>query len=251
MLAENVAGAHRRSGGARLRPGRVSAVRRADAACEADGAARTACACLTGSGKGNWSSIRPSAFLLDPGSAICLESNDGQSRPRRQCPASEGVRLRHLAGAALLLQAEGDHQLSVREEPCQPALSRRACASPLPERRGALHRVQALRGDLSGTGDHHRGRSAPQRRDAPRGTLRPRHGEVHLLRLLPGGLPGRRHRRGPELRVRDRDARGALLRQGQAARERRPLGARPRPQHHARTRPTDDAFSRSSSTSSR
>ena len=58
--------------------------------------------------------------------------------------------------------------------------------------------------------------------------LRHRHGEVHLLRPVPGGLPGRRHRRGAELRVRHRDARGALLRQGAPARERRPLGARDR-----------------------
>jgi hypothetical protein len=29
---------------------------------------------------------------------------------------------------------------------------------------------------------------------------------VHLLRLLPGSLPGRRHRGRPELRVLDRDA---------------------------------------------
>ena len=28
---------------------------------------------------------------------------------------------------------------------------------------------------------------------------------MHLLRPLPGGLPGRRHRPGTELRVRDRD----------------------------------------------
>src|SRR5215470_14050922 len=54
--------------------------------------------------------------------------------------------------------------------------------------------------------------------------LRHRYGQMHLLRALPGGLPGRRHRRRTELRVCDRDARGALLRQGAAACERRPLG---------------------------
>src|SRR5262249_48922803 len=48
---------------------------------------------------------------------------------------------------------------------------------------------------------------------------------MHLLRTLPGGLPGRCHRRGPELRVLHRDARGADVQQGKAARERRPLGA--------------------------
>ena len=35
--------------------------------------------------------------------------------------------------------------------------------------------------------------------------LRHRHDEMHLLRLLPGGLSRRRHRPGTELRVRDRD----------------------------------------------
>src|SRR3979411_2295998 len=57
---------------------------------------------------------------------------------------------------------------------------------------------------------------------------------MHLLRPLPGGLPRRRHRLGTEFRVRDRDPRGALLRQGTPARERRPLGARDRQEHVAR-----------------
>ena len=108
--------------------------------------------------------------------------------------------------------------------PDQPALQGRACAAPLPERRGALHRLQAVRGDLPGPGDHHRGRAARGRVAADH-PLRHRHDQVHLLRPLRGGLPGGRHRRGAELRVRHRDARGAALRQGEAARERRPLGA--------------------------
>ena len=37
-----------------------------------------------------------------------------------------------------------------------------------PERRGTLHRLQAVRGDLPGAGDHHRGRTA-------RGRLPPHH----------------------------------------------------------------------------
>src|SRR3981081_1233772 len=57
---------------------------------------------------------------------------------------------------------------------------------------------------------------------------------MHLLLLRPGGLPRRRHRLGTELRVRDRDTRGALLRQGTPARERRPLGAGDREEHLAR-----------------
>ena len=111
---------------------------------------------------------------------------------------------------ALFLQAEGDAQLSAREESAIAALSRRACAAPLSQRRGTLHRLQALRGDLPGPGDHHRGRSAPQRRHAAHHALRHRHGEMHLLRLLPGSLPGRRHRRGAEFRIRGGDARGTL-----------------------------------------
>ena len=106
-----------------------------------------------------------------------------------------GVRDRLRAGHALFLQAEGDHQLSVREKPDLAALPRRARAAPLSERRGALHRLQAVRGDLPGAGDHHRGRPAPQRRHAAHDALRHRHGEVHLLRALPGGLPGRCDRR--------------------------------------------------------
>src|SRR5438067_8918610 len=51
---------------------------------------------------------------------------------------------------------------------------------------------------------------------------------MHLLRLLPGGMPGRRDRRGAKFRVRHRDSRGAVLRQGQTARQRRPLGGRDR-----------------------
>ena len=42
------------------------------------------------------------------------------------------------------------------------------------------------------------------------------------------------HRPGTKRRVRDRDTRGALLRQGALARERRPLGARDREEHLAR-----------------
>ena len=164
------------------------------------------------------------------------------SRPGRQIAAAEGLRRRLLPVDAAVLRAEGDAQLSAREGPAQPALPRRACAAPLSQRRGALHRLQAVRGDLPGAGDHHRGRPAPQRRHAPHRALRHRHGEVHLLRLLPGSLPGRRHRRGAEFRVRDRDARGALLRQGQAARQRRPLGARDRAQHRSGRAVSDETF---------
>src|SRR3546814_11071792 len=65
--------------------------------------------------------------------------------------------------AEVLLPAEGDDQLPLREGADQPALPRRARAAPLSQRRGALHRLQALRGDLPGPGDHHRGRAACRR----------------------------------------------------------------------------------------
>ena len=135
----------------------------------------------------------------------------------------------HCADAEIFLQAQGDDQLSVREEPAEPALPRRACAAPLSQRRGALHRLQAVRGDLPGAGDHHRGRGA-RGRQPPHHPLRHRHGQMHLLRAVPGSLPGRRHRRGAEPRIRDRDAGGAALRQGQIARQRRPLGTSDRRQ---------------------
>ena len=48
--------------------------------------------------------------------------------------------------------------------------------------------LQAVRGDLSGAGHHHRGGTAARRRHAADHSLRHRHDEMHLLRLLPGGL---------------------------------------------------------------
>nr|KAF6281706.1 NADH:ubiquinone oxidoreductase core subunit S8 [Pipistrellus kuhlii] len=45
---------------------------------------------------------------------------------------------------------------------------------------------------------HHRG-GAARRRQPPNHALRHRHDQVHLLRLLPGGLPRGRHCRGPQL----------------------------------------------------
>src|SRR5260221_1222735 len=93
--------------------------------------------------------------------------------------------------------------------------------------------MQAVRGDLPGAGHHHRGR-APRGRQPPHHALRHRYDQVHLLRVLPGILPGGRHRRRPQFRVRHRDPRGALLRQGEAARERRPLGTGDRQEPRAR-----------------
>ena len=47
-------------------------------------------------------------------------------------------------------------QFPEEKTPLQPALSRPARAAPLRERRGALHRLQAVRGGVPGDGHHHR-----------------------------------------------------------------------------------------------
>ena len=123
------------------------------------------------------------------------------------------IRRRFRSVDALFFQAETDAQLSAREESAIAALSGRTRPATLSERRGALYRLQALRGDLPGPGDHDRGWSAPQRRHPPHHPLRHRHGQMHLLRLLSGSLPGRCHCRRAECGICRRDPRGTLLRQ--------------------------------------
>src|SRR6185312_6232768 len=125
--------------------------------------------------------------------------------------SADRIRIGLLSDDALFLPAEADAELSVREGTDLAALPGRACAAPLSEWRGTLHRLQAVRSDLSSAGHYHRGRPAPQRRHAAHGALRHRYGEMHLLRAVPGGLPGGCHRRGTEFRIRDRDPRGTLL----------------------------------------
>src|SRR4029079_6585427 len=122
---------------------------------------------------------------------------------------------------------EGDDPVPGREDAAQPSLSRPARAAPLRERRGALHRLQAVRGGLPGAGDHDRERR-PRRRLAPDDALRHRPHQVHLLRLLRGELPGRLDRRDPHPRVPRRKARRFVLHQGHAARRRRSLRKRDR-----------------------
>src|SRR5262249_14269037 len=63
---------------------------------------------------------------------------------------------------------------------------------------------------------------------------RHRYGEVHLLRALPGGVPRGCNRRRAEFRIRHRNARGTVLRQGTPAGERRSLGTRDRQEYRAR-----------------
>ena len=72
--------------------------------------------------------------------------------------------------------------------------------------------------------------AGPRRNDGTRRTTRY---DIDMVKCIYCGLcqeacPVDAIVEGPELRVRHRDARGALLRQGAAAGERRPLGARDR-----------------------
>ena len=78
--------------------------------------------------------------------------------------------------------------------------------------------------------------AGPRRNDGTRRTTRY---DIDMVKCIYCGLcqeacPVDAIVEGPELRIRHRDARGALLRQGAAARERRPLGARDRAKHRAR-----------------
>ena len=75
----------------------------------------------------------------------------------------------------------------------------------LSQRGRTLHRLQAVRGRLPRAGDHDRERTA-RGRQPPHHALRHRHDQVHLLRLLPGSLPGGCRGRGAELRIRHRNA---------------------------------------------
>ena len=124
-------------------------------------------------------------------------------------------------------RARSPIQYPEEKTPLVAALPRPARAAPLRERRGALHRLQAVRGGLPGAGDHDRERRA-RRRHAPDDALRHRPDQVHLLRLLRGELPGRLDRRDPHPRVPRREARRPVLHQGHAAGRRRPLRERDR-----------------------
>jgi hypothetical protein len=53
-------------------------------------------------------------------------------------------------------------QLSLRAWADLAPVPRRTCAPALSQWRGALHRLQALRGDLPGASHHHRGRASAQ-----------------------------------------------------------------------------------------
>jgi hypothetical protein len=72
--------------------------------------------------------------------------------------------------ARTLFRQEVHGQLPGREDAAVAALPRPARAAPLPERRGALHRLQALRGGLPGARDHDRLGRATTARAARRAT---------------------------------------------------------------------------------
>ena len=149
-------------------------------------------------------------------------------------PAARRAAQGHGADRPLHVRAQGHDPVPRREDAEVAALSRAARAAPLSERRGALHRLQAVRGGVPGAGHHDRIRAA-RRRHAPHDALRHRPDQVHLLRLLRGELPGRFDRRDPHPRVSRREARRPVLHEGDAARGWRPLreGRSPR-----RARPT-------------
>jgi NADH-quinone oxidoreductase subunit I len=67
------------------------------------------------------------------------------------------------------VRAEDHRPVPGGEDAAEQPLPRPARAAPLPERRGALHRLQAVRGGLPGDGDHHR---IGQRDDGSRRTTR-------------------------------------------------------------------------------
>ncbi len=137
-------------------------------------------------------------------------------------------------GALFRLQTRSDPQLSARKEPALAALQGRTRASALTEWRRTMHCLQAMRGDLPGAGDYDRSRCASKRWNVAHHALRPRHGDLYLLRAVPGGLPGRRDRRTTQLRIRHRDARRTPLRQGAASRQWRSMRARNRQKSCAR-----------------
>src|SRR3546814_7267570 len=85
-------------------------------------------------------------------------------RPPHQIVHPLGIPQVARADLEVFLQAQGDDQLSVRKEPDFAAFPGRACAAPLSQWRGTLHRLQAVRGGVSGAGDHHRARAACGRR---------------------------------------------------------------------------------------
>ena len=95
----------------------------------------------------------------------------------------------HIHYQPLLISQQLHNLLPLRKRPHLTSLPRRARPAPLPHRRRALHRMQALRSHLPSASHHDRSRGA-RRRQPPHNALRHRHDQVYLLRVLPGELSG-------------------------------------------------------------
>jgi hypothetical protein len=88
----------------------------------------------------------------------------------RTCSKGEVFLLEDLWGMKYFFAPKATVNYPHEKGPLSPALPGRTCAAPLSQRRGTLHRLQAVRGDLPGAGHHHRRRTARGRRAAPRAT---------------------------------------------------------------------------------
>ena len=140
----------------------------------------------------------------------------------------DGVHLCILPGDALLLRAQGDLELSFREGPALTPLSQRACVAALSEWGGALHRLQAVEAICPAQAITIEAGERSQ--DS---TKRTTSFDVDMMKCIYCGFCQEAcqvdgHCPGTKRRVRDRDTRRALLRQGTTPRERRPLGTRDR-----------------------
>ena len=114
-----------------------------------------------------------------------------QRKVTRQLPGGEDAAERRASAACMRCAA-----IRTARSAASPASSARRCARRSPSRSNRTWR----------------------RRHAPHHALRHRPVQVHLLRLLRGGLPGRCHRRDPHPRIPHGESRREHHEQGQAAR---------------------------------
>jgi hypothetical protein len=125
--------------------------------------------------------------------------HERRAKLRQELSALELLKGMSLTGRYLFAR-KITRPVSRGEDSAVAPLPRPARAAPLSQRRGALHRLQAVRGGLPGACHHYRVRAA-RRRHAPHHPLRHRPVQVHLLRLLRGGVPGGLHRGDAPVRV--------------------------------------------------